>query len=181
MGRRDYDDDDDDFDDDRPAPRRRIKKKRSGDNTLLYVLLGVGGALMLCLCCGGVGTVVVITSKDKGGNPIARNGVVLDQAGVLTANDPPDPTVGGNRMRMKVFNVHMVPEKTYTINMTSNDFDAYLRLESPTRQRLAEDDDSGGGLNSRIIFRPTQAGPHRVIATSWNGGLGRFHIKVEER
>src|SRR5262249_25886133 len=57
--------------------------------------------------------------------------------------------------------IHVVPMKAgsvYTIDMVSNEFDAYLRLEDSSGKELAEDDDSGGNLNARIIFNCTKDG-----------------------
>ena len=45
---------------------------------------------------------------------------------------------------------------------------------------LAEDDDGGGGLNAQIVFRPTEPGMYRVIATSFAGGLGQYQLKIQE-
>jgi len=50
---------------------------------------------------------------------------------------------------------------------------------APVRQ-LAEDDDSGGGLNARIIFRCPQTDNYRVIATSLGGGQGAYNMSVRE-
>jgi hypothetical protein len=115
-------------------------------------------------------------------NVNAKGKVILNQAGNLTQNDPPDPTPDLKEVnaRMKIHQVMMQPGKTYVITMTSEDFDPYLRVESPTGVNLAEDDDSGGDLNALIVFRPTQAGMHRVIATSFDGDLGRYRLKVQE-
>jgi hypothetical protein len=81
---------------------------------------------------------------------------------------------------MKVHEVQMQPGKTYVVTMNSAEFDSYLRIESPNGEQLVEDDDSGGALNAKIVFAPNQPGAHRVIATSFNGGLGRYQLKVQE-
>jgi predicted Zn finger-like uncharacterized protein len=192
----------DDDDNDRP---RRIKKKSSAgssSNTLL-LLLG-GGVFLLFLICG-VGGLVAIwmikaaqgeiqqvakanqeERKRRGANEnfqlIAKGKVVLDHRGNLTRNDPPDPTpdLKDVNARMKVHGVSMKPGKTYVITMISDDFDAYLRVESPRGEGLQEDDDSAGDLNAQIVFQPAEAGMFRVIATSWDGGVGRYHLKVQE-
>ena len=69
--------------------------------------------------------------------------------GVLTAGDPFD-RVRGNCYHV----VHTYPMKAkqrYTINLNSS-WDNYLRLENAQGRELAQDDDSGGNLNARIIF-----------------------------
>lgn len=112
---------------------------------------------------------------------VAKGKVVLNKVAKLTNNDPLDPRAPLEaNARMKAFPVQLQAGKTYVITMDSQDFDTYLRLESPTGENLAEDDDSGGDLNARIDFRPGQAGMFRVIATSFDGGVGQFRLKVQE-
>jgi thiol-disulfide isomerase/thioredoxin len=83
--------------------------------------------------------------------------------GELTRDDP----VTQNHY-YKLFTVKLEAGKTYRIDHASEDekFDAYLFLEDPDGNRLAQDDDSGGGLNSRIIYKVNKAGLYRVIATT---------------
>src|SRR5271157_3091118 len=45
----------------------------------------------------------------------------------------------------KLYSFKFVEGRTYTIELRSDDFDAYLRLEEPAGKVVAEDDDSGGG------------------------------------
>jgi tetratricopeptide (TPR) repeat protein len=65
------------------------------------------------------------------------------------------------------------------IDMTSSHFDAFLRLEDSRGRKLAEDDDSGGGLNARIAFRARQAGAYRIVATTFEAGkTGAYHLQI---
>src|SRR5438552_13607086 len=64
--------------------------------------------------------------------------------------------------------------------MVSTDFDTYLRLLDKKGKQLAEDDDSGGDLNSRIVHSPTESGDHVVVATTFDGEVGKFTLKVRE-
>jgi serine/threonine-protein kinase len=83
-----------------------------------------------------------------------------------------------------VYQVKLAAGKTYVIDMVSPDqqaLDPYLVLSDALGKKLAEDDDSGGGLNARIIFRPAQDGTFRIRATSFNGGRGEFSLKVREQ
>ncbi len=166
---------DDRYEDYDDRPRSKKRRRRGNDNTILLI---VGGVLLLgfiFVCAGGAAVVAIVLLKRS------ADRVLLDHAGNLTANDPVDPFGGpGINTHMKVFQVPMRPGKTYIITMDSEDFDAYLRVESPIGQNVAEDDDSGGNLNARIEFRPGQAGMFRVIATSFKGGIGRFRLKVQE-
>jgi hypothetical protein len=56
--------------------------------------------------------------------------------------------------------------------------DPYLQVRDAKRKILAEDDDSGGDLNARIVFRAPADGVYQLRATSFNGGRGPFTITV---
>ena len=193
--------DEEDEVEDRPVRKKTKKKKKAGIPTLVWVLGGVGAALLLLIMIGGVGAVFIYKAGkninqaveraanrnrriNDGGNMgvIAKGKVILDKRGNLTRNDPADPTpdlaeVGA---RMQVHQVMFQANKAYVIELRSDDFDAYLRLENAGGKTLKEDDDSGGDLDARIVFRSTQAGMHRVIVTSWDGDVGAFHLRVQE-
>jgi tetratricopeptide (TPR) repeat protein len=82
-----------------------------------------------------------------------------------------------------VYEVKLFARKTYAILMASPSqkaLDPYLLLEDADGQHLAEDDDSGGGLNARIIYRVFRDGVYRIRATSFNAGLGDFNLTVRE-
>jgi HEAT repeat protein len=97
--------------------------------------------------------------------------------GVLTTSDPFD------RVRKTCHHVvhtyAMKGGQTYTIDLLSTGWDNYLRLENGQGQQLAEDDDSGGNLNARIVFRAPADGSYRIIVTSYAGGAsGSYTLKV---
>jgi hypothetical protein len=73
---------------------------------------------------------------------------------------------------------------TYVIDMISLDqkaLDPYLYLRDEKGKILAEDDDSGGGLNARITFRATADGIYHIRATSFNNGRGEFTLTVRPK
>jgi Ca2+-binding EF-hand superfamily protein len=79
----------------------------------------------------------------------------------------------------KVFSVKFEKGKTYQIDHKSKAFDAYLYLENADGELLAEDDDGGEGLNSRIKFHAEKTGIYRIIATGVGGGRpGPFSFSV---
>jgi WD40 repeat protein/tetratricopeptide (TPR) repeat protein len=80
-----------------------------------------------------------------------------------------------------VYQVKLAAGTAYVIDLVSPDqkaLDPYLVLRDATGERLAEDDDGGGGLNARLVFRPTQDGVYRLEATSFNAGSGAFTLTV---
>lgn len=95
--------------------------------------------------------------------------------GLLLPNDPVDPV---HKQPCKVHVVKMRKGRTYVIDMISKDFDSYLRLEDSKGQNLAQDDDGGGNLNSRIRWTPANDDAFLIVATSLGGGQGNYTLKV---
>ncbi|MEM9447004.1 MAG: tetratricopeptide repeat protein [Cyanobacteria bacterium P01_E01_bin.6] len=57
--------------------------------------------------------------------------------------------------------------ESITINLTSNDFDTYLLLQSPTGDVIAQDDDGAGDTNSRITLTLPTTGIYILIINSY--------------
>ncbi|MBI3090624.1 MAG: Ig-like domain-containing protein [Candidatus Tectomicrobia bacterium] len=68
-----------------------------------------------------------------------------------------------------------------TLELTSADFDAYLILFDSTGSPIAEDDDSGGERNSRILdFVLPESGDYIFEATSFGaGGSGDYALSLQ--
>jgi hypothetical protein len=98
-------------------------------------------------------------------------------AGKISQDDPKDVK---RNTPCKIHLVRMKGGKVYTIDMVSTQFDSYLRLEDPKGKELAEDDDSGGMLNARIIFNCPADGEYRVIATTFGPQMaGAYTLTVK--
>lgn len=98
--------------------------------------------------------------------------------GILTQAGERDAARNNALCKVHVFSLKS--GQVYTIDLMSNAFDAYLRLESPQAQPLAADDDGGVGLNSRIVFTPKVDGAYRIIASSLSGnGTGIYSIQIQ--
>jgi tetratricopeptide (TPR) repeat protein len=83
-----------------------------------------------------------------------------------------------------IYQVKLAAGKTYVIDMVSPDqksLDPYLVLSDTAGKKLAEDDDGGGGLNARIVFRAEQNRIFHIRATSFNGSAGVFILTVREK
>ena len=111
---------------------------------------------------------------DQGRSPTQKN---FEVQGVLTAGDPFDKRAHG------CFHVvHTYPMKKgqqYQIDLNSH-WDNFLRLENARGEQLAQDDDSGGFPNARIVFRAPQDGWYRIIVTSFGGGAsGPYTLRVK--
>ena len=83
------------------------------------------------------------------------------QTNQLTQLDRLNP----DNQRHKLYALRMEANRTYEIDMTSNEFDAYLNVVDDTGRIVAADDDSGGDLNARIIFTPARGGLFHIEAT----------------
>jgi tetratricopeptide (TPR) repeat protein len=78
-----------------------------------------------------------------------------------------------------VYELELEAGPTYSIDLESSRFDAFLRLEDSAGKELLRDDDSGEGTNSRLIFRAPQSGSYRVIATSFGpNSTGDFVLTI---
>jgi hypothetical protein len=114
---------------------------------------------------------------DKKDPPKTSEFKPLEINNELNANDVND---GKLNQPSKKYTVKLVKDKTYIIELNSTDFDAYLRLLDKNGKQLAEDDDSGGDLNSLILYVPTETADHEVVAITLDGQLGKFTLKVRE-
>ena len=97
--------------------------------------------------------------------------------GEITKNDGNDAKLN---QPAKKYTVKLNKDRTYVIEMSSTDFDPFLRLLDKAGKELAEDDDSGGELNSRVIHSPAESGDHEIVAATLNGDVGKFNLKVRE-
>jgi hypothetical protein len=68
---------------------------------------------------------------------------------------------------------------SYTIVMTSADFDAYLILRSSDGVVLTENDDGNGGSDSKITFTATSSAVYTIEATSFlSGATGSYTVSM---
>lgn len=110
--------------------------------------------------------------------PLGAGKVILNFNEQLTNSDPKDRVL--TTCHSRVYRAKFKAGITYTIEMVSQDFDTYLRLEDDAGLQLAADDNSGGNRNARLLFRPTWSGTYRIVATSSAPATGRFTLTVQE-
>jgi hypothetical protein len=104
----------------------------------------------------------------------------LKIAGMLQPTDVIDVINGrASNFRCQIYAVKMKVGQKVQIDLVSNQFDAFLRVESQAGRELAADDDSGGNLNARLVFTPPADGVYRVIATHFDGRFGRFELTMK--
>jgi len=117
---------------------------------------------------GETGTYILTVEKVGKGETIT---------GVLSEGDPTDRVRVGHRC--KVHQVSLAAGETYQIDLKSQAFDAYLRLEDKSGRGLAENDDGGGGTNARLLFTPASSDTYRLIATTFQvGETGAYTLTI---
>ncbi len=102
----------------------------------------------------------------------------VEYPAVFDDNDPK----AYDKFHYKVFTVQLEQGKIYRIDHrgTGGDpqFDPYLFLEDANGVTIEQDDDSGGGLNARIVYKAPKTGLYRVVATTFvPGQTGKFTLE----
>jgi serine protease Do len=116
-------------------------------------------------------------SKEK--KPGAGGSVVLEAKNKLTDSDPADKVRTGCRHQVHTFK--LAAGDTYTLDLESPRFDAFLRLEDSAGKVLAQDDDSAGNLNARIVYKATKEDTVRIIVTTAVAGqTGPYRLAVRQ-
>ncbi len=145
----------------------------------MNALLRIGMALIIIAAFGMQTQLRAGDKKDKDGEKkTEKNDNITIEAELLNA-DLKDKVL--TQSYCKTYTYKMTQGRTYQIDMISKAFDAFLRLEDPKGTQVAADDDSGGMLNSRIIYKPTVTGDFTICAMSLGGGsTGKFTLLVKD-
>ena len=152
----------------------------------------------------GVNTAIFTTGSANSGIGFAieaetvRNFVAAVQRGAIASTPtptPPSPTVislDGNVISATLSPVdNTLPDGSYykvyqfqgragqsvVIEMRGNGIDPYLVLFDPNARKIAEDDDSAGGKNARLVVTLPMTGRYTLYANSYEvGDTGSFTI-----
>lgn len=123
-------------------------------------------------------------TASQGAPPSADSPIAVGQTvqGALMAGDnaalPATARHSGSAYLRDGHVFEATPGQVVTINLAS-DFDGYLYLVGPDGQVLGENDDSGSTRASQIQATLTQAGPHRIVVTSYgSGAVGNYTLTV---
>ena len=83
------------------------------------------------------------------------------------------------------FNRWILPvllNQTFTVDLTADDFDAFLLLTRGRGDKLVDNDDGGGGCNSRLVYTATDDHPLRVVVSTVGAkrATGRYTLRVSD-
>lgn len=162
--------------DDQGAVRLHLSKDRLQE---LVLDLPKGFRAQLQLVNGDGQPIPLKLNQGKELVKSAGGDVVLEKKGNLAATDPADPLLKSS-FSQKI-PIKLKADKTYTFDLASPDFDAFLRLEDGKGKKLAEDDDGAGNFNARIVYRATADMDADIIITTFEGRqTGRYTLTVRE-
>ncbi len=112
--------------------------------------------------------------REDSGRELERGG--WSTSARLQASDPLDPLM---RSPARSFNLILKKGKHYTIDMKSDGFDPYLRVENMANENIKSEDIGGNG-RSTLFLSPFRDGIYRLIATSYDFKDGPFDLQVRE-
>lgn len=131
------------------------------------------------------GTMVSTGSIDEALAPApvaALAGAVRqDVYGDIAANDQPYARDEYSNARADRIPANLTAGQMVTIHMASPTIDSYLVVLGPDGAAVAQNDDSGGTLNSMVNYTPTATGAHTIVATTYDDGdVGPYVVRVRQ-
>src|SRR6266702_2634669 len=100
--------------------------------------------------------------------------------GTLTSDDP---QLSSDSTYFERWILPVKVNQAFTIDLISDDFDAYLLLTRSRGDKIVDNDDGGGGCNARVVYTATDRHPLRVVvntASQPKRQTGRFTLRVTE-
>jgi hypothetical protein len=126
---------------------------------------------------GGGGSVAPADSTCRGFGRVAgtiRVGQTVE--GALTTDDPIFP---GDSTYFQRWVVPVARGQSFTVDLKSEAFDAYLVLTHGPGDKLVENDDGGDACNARVVYTPPDDRPLRIIVnTARKHETGPFVLRV---
>jgi hypothetical protein len=100
--------------------------------------------------------------------------------GTLSSEDPEFPS---DSTYFERWILPVRANQAFTVDLTSDDFDAYLLLTRGRGEKIIENDDGGGGCNARLVYTAQDDHPLRVVvntASRPRRQTGRFTLKITD-
>jgi hypothetical protein len=96
--------------------------------------------------------------------------------GTLSADDPKLPSDSTYYQRWVL---PVLAKQTFTVDLESSDFDAFVMLTRGRGDKLVDNDDGGGGCNARLVYTAQDDHPLRIfVNTASKNQLGRYTLRV---
>jgi thiol-disulfide isomerase/thioredoxin len=128
-----------------------------------------------CLC-GMPGASAGEKKKEAG-----KDGMLFKKTESLSDEDGKDTKM--KRSFAKTYTIKLTKDKAYRIDLTSEAFDTFLRLENAAGKEVAFNDDvdlASKNLNSRIIYVAPKTGDYKIIVTTFEPGkTGAFVLEMK--
>lgn len=106
--------------------------------------------------------------------PITANGAPI--TGQLSSNSN---VLEFDQSYFDVYTLEVNGGDRITVDMLSGEIDAYLILIAPNGEELAQDDDSAGGTNARLVATAPMSGVYTILANSYSPGeTGGYQLRV---
>jgi len=118
---------------------------------------------------GDVDDIAQLATEDR----VLRIGSDVD--GTLSSSDR---TVLGSPAQ--AWALEGVSGQSVSIDLISDEFDAYLLVQGPGLDAWLQDDDGAGGCNSRVTLDLPETGLFRVVASSLGSNVGFYRLVVSE-
>ncbi|HET9386636.1 MAG TPA: hypothetical protein VFO67_15990 [Gemmatimonadales bacterium] len=100
--------------------------------------------------------------------------------GTLSSEDPEFPS---DSTYFERWILPVRANQAFTVDLTSDDFDAYLLLTRGRGEKIVENDDGGGGCHARLVYTAQDDHPLRIVvntASRPRRQTGRFTLKVSD-
>ncbi len=139
----------------------------------------LGGALLLVCLVAGV-------SIPAGGQEAVLDLMQMPLAGHLAVgSETPGYLTRGllwtDDSYVQAWGLELAAEQWVTVDLLSDEFDAYLMVTGPGLAEILSDDDGAGACDSRITFTAPESAIYRVVVnTLTSGATGRFRIRVTD-
>ncbi len=98
--------------------------------------------------------------------------------GTLSADDP---TLASDSTYYERWVLPVNAKQSFTVDLESTDFDAYVVLTRARGDKLVDNDDGGGGCNARLVYTAQDDHPLRIfVNTQGRNQSGRYTLRVSE-
>ena len=130
------------------------------------------------------GRYIPLLSSEIDKQPVVvKEKMIFETKGSIAEKDPKVEWQNG-LLLAKRFEVRLQAGKTYRLTMDSNDLDSFLVLQDMMGKDKAFDDNSGGNMNSLLLYTPSSDDTYKILAASLLNPTvkrtGSFVLKVME-